>query len=162
VSGDVSETPSLDLLSNQQCIEIFDTYAIRYHDAIKLGPHFDYAIGARQLDVCADFTITRTITNEEYGRGDNLPTERGDRKLLKFMPAHDPVVIFGRKGKVYPIPEGEYGAGTWQITRRGRCTVEPTEHGHGFILTLGDVVYTIAKDGKITDQRDTFLIMLHK
>lgn len=147
---------SLDLLNNDDCINGFDTYSIRYHDAIKRGPHFDYAIGAYNMELCVDFIIPKKLTPVELSRGDNLPLV-GERKMVLFQPAHDSSVIFGKVGIWNVIPAGEYGAGKWKIVRTGSTSIQRTG-AHSYDVRMDNVVYKLFKPSNF----ENFLIIRTK
>lgn len=159
---------SLDLLTNDKCLPLLDTYSIRYHDTIKRGVHFDYAIGAYNLELCVDFVIFGKLTPDELARGDNLPLIH-QQKWMNFMPAHTahdfvdsagvthPGVIFGRLGVWNTIPVSEYGAGKWKILRTGKASVQRVSE-HSYIIELDDIIFKVYKPPKF----DNFKIILSK
>jgi hypothetical protein len=133
---------SLELLKDDACLAWIDTYAIRFHDATKRGPHFDYTIGNKDDDACIDFIIPKALTPSQVK--DKIPNLPGSKPMLVlFQPVHEILYLTAEIGKVYTIPEGKYGAGKWWMVKRGEAFIERSEHG--FKLWLDGVGYIIFK-----------------
>lgn len=131
------EKNSIVIMKDANCLRDISDYSIRVHKSAR--PHFDYAVGNPNDDACIDFVIPKTNTTVETT---GIPILPKVQVLLLLMPVHEISFLNGEVGKVNVIEEGEYGAGTWWIVKKGKARMEQTSKTL-WHLCFDDDQYTI-------------------
>lgn len=130
------------LLLDDEFRSSIDSFAIRYHNAMTAGKHFDYTFGFDGGEFVVDFIIPGKLSLDEIQAHDALPKGNIPKTLL-FMEAHDPSYHFSDK-KLKVIKKG-YGAGTWINLEREETKV--IKIGESFKFSFKKSEYLIEKKG---------------
>jgi hypothetical protein len=101
-------------------------YVIHQHNALRAGKHYDLRIQYKNKNALASFALPKA----------KFP-EKGERLLVVRTPDH---AIDEWLGPHDPIPEGEYGAGTFDLIQIGDM----------FVYGWSSRLITFSIDGKIS------------